>query len=79
MTRWTRGSAFGRRHKEFAALLLHLLDFPFYGCDDVVVIFEIFKEVADVKEGVTIEADVHEGRLHAGKHARHAAFVDASN
>jgi hypothetical protein len=37
------------------------LDFAFHGCDDVVVIFEIFEEVADVKEGVTIEADVHEG------------------
>ena len=67
------------RREHLAALLLHLFDFAFDGCDDVVVVFEIFEEVADVKEGVAIEADVHEGRLHAGKHARDAAFVDASD
>ena len=68
-----------RRRKHLAALLLHLFDFAFDGGDDVVVVFEIFEEVADVEEGVAIEADIHEGRLHAGQHARDAAFVDASD
>jgi hypothetical protein len=31
---------------------------------DVVILLEMFQEIADVQEGVAIEADVHEGRLH---------------
>jgi hypothetical protein len=68
-----------RGSKYFAALLLHLLNFALYGGDDVVVIFEIFEEVADVKEGVAIEADIDEGRLHARQHARNTAFVNAAD
>ena len=41
--------------------------------------FNFFQEVADVQEGVAIESDFDEGRLHAGKHARHLAFVDAAD
>jgi hypothetical protein len=33
---------------------------------NVVVLLEIFKEVADVEEGVRVTPDIHEGRLHAG-------------
>jgi hypothetical protein len=32
----------------------------------VIVVFEIFKDVADVQEGIAVEADIHECRLHAG-------------
>ena len=32
----------------------------------VIVIFEIFENVTDVQEGVAVQADVHECRLHAG-------------
>jgi len=32
----------------------------------VIVVLEVFENVADVEESVTIETDVHEGRLHAG-------------
>ena len=45
----------------------------------VIVIFKIFENVADVQEGVAIEANVHESGLHAGKHAGDAAFVDATD
>ena len=60
-------------------VLLHLLDLALNGGDNVVVIFQIFKEVADVEESVAIEADIDEGRLHAGKHAGNTAFIDAAN
>jgi hypothetical protein len=45
----------------------------------VVVLLEIFQEVADVQEGVGIAPDIHEGGLHAGQHACDFAFVDASD
>ena len=35
----------------------------------------IFKKVADIQESVAIETDIDKGRLHAGKHAGHSAFV----
>ena len=62
-----------------AALLLHFFDFAFDGVDYVIVIFQIFEEVADIQEGVAIQTDIDEGRLHAGQHARDAAFVDAAD
>jgi hypothetical protein len=45
----------------------------------VVVVFEIFENVADVKECVAVEADVDESRLHARKNARYFSFVDAAD
>jgi len=45
----------------------------------VVVVFEIFEDIADVKEGIAIEADVNESGLHAGEDAGDSAFVDAAN
>ena len=45
----------------------------------VVIIFEIFEDVAHVEEGVAIQADINERRLHARKHASHSAFVDAAD
>jgi hypothetical protein len=32
----------------------------------VIVVFEIFKNITDVQEGVAVQADIHERRLHAG-------------
>ncbi len=68
-----------RRGKHLAALLLHLLYLALDRGDDVVVVFQVFKEVGDVQEGVAIEADIDEGRLHAGQHAGDAAPVDATD
>jgi len=45
----------------------------------VIVVFEIFENVADVEEGVTVQADVHESGLHAGKDAGDFSFVDAAD
>jgi hypothetical protein len=45
----------------------------------VIVILEIFENVADVQEGVAVQADIHECRLHAGKNASDSAFVDAAD
>ena len=45
----------------------------------VVVVFEIFEDIADVKESIAIEADVNESGLHAGEDAGDSAFVDAAN
>jgi hypothetical protein len=71
--------AIRRRRKHFTALLLHFFDFSFYGSNNVVVIFEIFQEIADVQKSIAIQADVYEGRLHAGKHARDTAFIDTAD
>ncbi len=45
----------------------------------VIVIFEIFKNITDVQEGVAVQADIDECRLHAGKNAGDSAFVDAAD
>jgi hypothetical protein len=45
----------------------------------VIVVFEIFEDIADVEEGIAIEADIHERRLHAGEDAGDFAFVDAAD
>jgi hypothetical protein len=45
----------------------------------VVVIFKIFENVADVQEGISVEADIDEGGLHTRKDAGDAAFVDATD
>jgi len=55
--------------------------YPAIGGDDVgnilVVLFQLHK-VGDVEEGVAFEADIDEGRLHAGQDAGYATFVDGS-
>jgi hypothetical protein len=45
----------------------------------VIVVFEIFENIADVEEGIAIEADIDERRLHAGENAGDFAFVDATD
>ncbi len=45
----------------------------------VIVIFEVFEDVADVQECVAVQPDIHERRLHTGKHAGDPAFVDAAD
>jgi hypothetical protein len=67
------------RGENLAALRFHLLGFLLYGGDNVVEFLDVFQEIADVEEGVAIEANLHKGGLHAWQHARHFAFVDASN
>jgi hypothetical protein len=43
----------------------------------VFVVLKIFEYVAYIQEGVAIEADVDECRLHAGEYPRHFSLVDA--
>ena len=38
----------------------------------------LFHEVGDVEEGVALEADVHEGGLHAGEDAGDFAVIDGA-
>jgi hypothetical protein len=45
----------------------------------MIVVFKIFEDVTDIEEGVSVETDVHESRLHTGKDACDFAFVDASD
>src|SRR5271154_3080709 len=45
----------------------------------VVVVLEIFENVADVEESIAIEAYIHERRLHAGEDAGDFAFIDAAD
>ena len=45
----------------------------------VVVILEIFEDVAYVKKGIAIETDIDESGLHAGEDAGDSAFVDTAD
>ncbi len=45
----------------------------------MVVVVEVFEDVADIEESVAVEADVDESRLHAGKNAGDFTFVDAAD
>src|SRR5271165_1304405 len=45
----------------------------------VIVIFEVFEDVADVQERVSIQPNVDECRLHAGQDPRYFSFVDAAD
>ena len=45
----------------------------------VIVVFEIFENIADVEERIAIKADVNESGLHAGEDAGDSAFVDATD
>ena len=45
----------------------------------VVIVFEIFEDVADVQEGIAVEADIDESGLHAGEDAGDSAFVNAAD
>jgi hypothetical protein len=67
-----------RRRKHFAASRFRLAELRFRG-GNVVVFFEMFQKIADVQEGVAIEANVNEGRLHTRKNSGDSAFVKTSN
>jgi len=45
----------------------------------VIVILEVFENVADIQESVAIEPNVHESGLHAGEDAGDFSFVDAAD
>jgi hypothetical protein len=45
----------------------------------VIIIFQVFENVADVQEGITIQADIDEGRLHAREDASDAALIDTAD
>jgi hypothetical protein len=45
----------------------------------VIVILEVFENVADIKEGIAIKTDIDERGLHAGEDAGDSAFVDAAD
>jgi hypothetical protein len=65
--RTDRGCGRGSRN------LRHIVRVP------VVVVLEIFENVADVQEGVAVQANVHESGLHAGEDAGDFSFVDAAD
>jgi hypothetical protein len=67
-------SSFSRR----PAAALHLEHFVFDSADNGFVLIVVLKEIGDIKEGVAIEADIDECRLHSRQNARYTAFVDAS-
>ncbi len=45
----------------------------------VIVVFEIFENVADVQEGVAIETNFDESGLHSREDAGDFTFVDAAD
>jgi len=44
-----------------------------------IVIVQIFKNITDIEEGVAVETNVHESRLHTRKDAGDFTFVDAAD
>jgi len=45
----------------------------------VIVVLEVFENVADVEEGVAVETNIDESRLHAGEDAGDFSFVDTAD
>jgi len=45
----------------------------------VIVVLEVFEDVADVKKSVAVETDVHESGLHARQDAGDFSFVNAAD
>src|SRR5271157_176265 len=45
----------------------------------VIIILEVFENVADIQEGVAIQANIHECRLHARQNARDFSLIDAAD
>jgi hypothetical protein len=45
----------------------------------MIVVLEIFENVADVQERIAVQADVHEGGLHAREDACDFSFVDTAD
>ena len=45
----------------------------------VLVVLKVLENVADVEKSVSIQANVHESRLHAGEDACNFSFVDAAD
>ena len=43
------------------------------------VLGQLLEDVGGVEEGVALEAEVHEGRLHPGQHAGDPPLVDAAH
>jgi hypothetical protein len=39
----------------------------------------LFEEIGDIQEGILLDADVHEGRLHARQHLAHLALVNVAD
>src|ERR1700680_483939 len=77
--RFMGASGVSRRGREhFTDWLRRFLEFVLNRCN-VVVVFQVFQEIADVQEGVAIEANIHKGRLHAGEDSCNAAFVQTSD
>jgi hypothetical protein len=45
----------------------------------VLVVLQVFENIANVEEGIAIETDVHESRLHPGKDAGDFSLVDTAD
>jgi hypothetical protein len=45
----------------------------------VLVILEVFEDVAHVEKRIAVQPDVHESRLHAGEDACNFSFVNAAD
>jgi hypothetical protein len=45
---------------------------------DLLIFLVIFEEIGNVQEGIAFQANVHERRLHAGKHPRNPAFMNTT-
>src|SRR5580704_1571027 len=45
----------------------------------MVVVLQVFENITNVEEGVAVETNIHESRLHAGKDAGDFSFVDAAD
>ena len=43
----------------------------------LILLFQIHK-VGDIEEGVALQANIYESRLHAWQHARHTAFINGT-
>ena len=76
------GGGYGRVHNDTrhgVGVAIELQNLFFNAGDDLVVLFVVFEKVGNVKEGVAVQPDIDECRLHAGQHAGDSSFVNAAS
>ena len=70
--------AWGSVDRRGTALIFRLRNFYLGVCGAGIKLFDTFEEIAYVQEGVAIEPDFHECRLHAWQDAGDTSFIYAA-
>jgi hypothetical protein len=74
-----RGRPVGRKPAGSGAIVGDGGNVVFVVTGELLELLDGVDDLSDVEEGVALEPDVDEGRLHPGEHLRHPPFVDVAD